>query len=1073
MPNSVEKFTGKLPTLYQSFIHLSRYARWVDGEGRRETWEETVDRYVDYMCDVQCKGKIDRETKKEIREAILNLEVMPSMRCMMTAGKALAQDSISGFNCTYAAIDDVAVFSEIMYVLMAGAGAGISVERQFVNMLPTVADKMKPSRTIIKVEDSRIGWADSYKELMGMLYQGRIPEWDVSEVRPAGAKLKTFGGRASGPAPLVDLFKFTIEIFKGAVGRKLSSLECHDLCCKIAEIVCCGGVRRCLEEGTEVLMSDYSWRKIKDVRVGDMICWEGSPLPVVEVYDNGVQDMVEIELEEGKTFKCTENHRWYVYDNSDDQLKWVEAKDLDNGIYSFVEPYTAYLQEVPIKDRISDALIKVVSVKNVGSGRVMDIEVGDKRHAFIARSENGAIGVSHNSAILSLSNPSDDRMRHAKSGSWHDVTPWRSMANNSSCYTEKPGIDVFMREWLALYDSKSGERGIFNREAACKQAAKNGKRDASILYGCNPSLRKGTKVFTKDGIFPIEELEGKSFVVRNLNGKESEAECWLSGKDKPLYEIELVGNHKYYATAEHQWPVIDGGGKVEKYKTVELKRGHRFPVIKAESLPSGGFGTREQGFVLGESLMRPSVCKDKGFGLPACVWNEANEEYRRGLVDGLFSSDVSFYEGVSLTSNEINLVNDLSELLGFYGIKNSIEKDEGYELRICPHSSITHFKKLFPLSNIARQERLDDLANKVCDYIEDDYIEVESVRLTEMKEDVWDIRVNDDTHCFQLAHCITGNCSEIILRSDQCCNLSEVVVRKDDTAKDLKRKVEIAAILGTMQATLTNFRYLRPIWKKNTEEEALLGVSLTGIMDNELTIGRKGKRELVDLLETLNEHTVAVNKKWAGILGISPSAAITCVKPSGTVGALVDCASGIHPRYAETFIRRVRCDKKDPIAKLMMDVGFPYENDVYSPEHQVVFSFPMKAPKGAVISDDMSAIEQLEMWKVYQNHWCDHKVSQTVYIKEHEWMDVGAWVYRNFDIMSGVAFLPWSNHNYKQAPFEAISEKEYEEMLSKMPKSVDWSRLRDYEDDDGAVTAHREISCSGNSCELVDITKSK
>ena len=647
MPNSVDKFsTEKLPTLYQSFIHLSRYARWVEGESRRETWEETVDRYVSYMCDVQCKGKIDKDTKKEIKEAIMNLEVMPSMRCMMTAGKALAQDAISGFNCTYAAIDDVAVFSEIMYLLMCGSGTGISVERQFVNMLPVVADKIKPSRTVIKVEDSRIGWADSYKELLVMLYQGRIPEWDVSEVRPAGAKLKTFGGRASGPAPLVDLFKFTVEIFKSAAGRKLSSLECHDVCCKIAEIVCAGGVRR--------------------------------------------------------------------------------------------------------------------------------------------------------SAILSLSNPSDDRMRHAKSGNWHEVTPWRSMANNSSCFTEKPGTDVFMREWLALYDSKSGERGIFNREAATNQATKYGNRDASYPYGCNP-------------------------------------------------------------------------------------------------------------------------------------------------------------------------------------------------------------------------------------------------------------------------------CSEVILKSNQCCNLSEVVIRQGDTAKELKRKVGLATIMGTMQATLTNFRYLRPSWKKNTEEEALLGVSLTGIMDNELTSGKKGKRELVELLTTLREHAVEINKKWAGILGINASAAISCVKPSGTVGALADCASGIHPRYANKFIRRVRCDKKDPIATLMMDSGFPYESDVYSPEHQVVFAFPMKAPKDAVISDDMTAIEQLEMWKVYQGHWCDHKVSQTVYIKEHEWMEVGAWVYRNFDIMSGVAFLPWSGHGYKQAPFETIGDKEYEELLSKMPKSIDWGRLREYESDDGAITAHKEVACSGDKCEIVDI----
>lgn len=641
MPSSV-----KLPSLYQEMIHLSRYARWVDGQERRETWMETVSRYVDYMVDIQCRGKIGKEMKEELRRAILHLEVMPSMRCMMTAGKALELDKVAGFNCTFLAIDDVAAFSEIMYVMMCGSGSGISVERQFVNMLPVVSERVKPSRTVIKVEDSRIGWADAYRELISMLYQGRIPEWDMSEVRAAGAKLKTFGGRASGPAPLVDLFKFTIEIFKGAAGRKLTSLECHDLCCKIGEVVVAGGVRR--------------------------------------------------------------------------------------------------------------------------------------------------------SAILSLSNPSDDRMRHAKSGNWNDVTPWRAIANNSACYTEKPGVDVFMREWIALYESKSGERGIFNREAAQKQASKYGRRDPSYPYGCNP-------------------------------------------------------------------------------------------------------------------------------------------------------------------------------------------------------------------------------------------------------------------------------CSEVILRSNQCCNLSEVVVRSEDTVRELKRKVGLATILGTMQATLTDFRYLRPIWKKNTEEEALLGVSLTGILDNGLMSGRKGKKELIEVLSMLREHAVETNKEWAEKLGINPAAAITCVKPSGTVGALVDCSSGIHPRYAERFVRRVRCDKKDPVARLMIDSGLPYEDDVYKPEHQVVFSFPMVAPKNAVTAEDMTAVEHLELWKIYHQYWCEHKPSITVNLREHEWMEAGAWVYRNFDVVSGIAFLPWSGHGYKQAPFEVLTEKEYDELVARMPKSVDWSRLKEYEKDDSAVIAHREVACSGGQCELVDM----
>ena len=633
--------TIKLPSIYQEMIHLSRYARWIDSVNRRESWEETVDRYIGYMTDVQCKGKIPKDVKDELRESVLHLEVMPSMRCMMTAGKALEIDNVSGYNCAYTSIDDMSSFSEILYILMCGTGCGFSVERQFIASLPAIADKLHASRTVIKVEDSRVGWADAYRELISMLYQGRIPEWDVSEVRPAGMRLKTFGGRASGPEPLVDLFKFTIETFRGSSGRKLNSIECHDLCCKIGEIVVSGGVRR--------------------------------------------------------------------------------------------------------------------------------------------------------SALLSLSNPSDERMRYAKSGNWAEVTPWRAMANNSVAYTEKPGMDVFMREWIALYESKSGERGIFNREAARAQAAKNGRRDANLVVGSNP-------------------------------------------------------------------------------------------------------------------------------------------------------------------------------------------------------------------------------------------------------------------------------CSEILLRSPGLCNLSEVIVRPGDGIRELKRKVELATIMGTMQATLTNFRYLRPIWKKNAEEESLIGVSLTGIMDNELTSGKQGKKELKDLLEALRDHVVKTNKEWSVKLGIAQSAATTCCKPSGTISQLTDTSSGIHPRFARFFIRRVRTDKKDPLSTLMIDSGFPHESDFYKPEHQWVFSFPMRAPKGAIVTSDVGAIEQLEMWNTYQTHWCEHKVSMTVFLREHEWLDAGAWVYRHFDTISGISFLPYS-HGYKQAPYEEITEVEYNKMLETMPKSVDWSKMEKYEKEDTTNNSN-ELVCSAGQCEL-------
>ena len=639
-----------LPTPYQQFIHKSRYARWIENEKRRENWDETVARYVDYMCDEQCEGKIPPEVKEEVRKAIIELKVMPSMRCMMTAGKALRRDQVAGYNCSYLAIDDPKAFDEMLYILMCGTGVGFSVERQFISKLPRVAERLRESKTVIGVEDSKIGWANAYRELVSMLYQGRIPGWDTSAVRGKGERLKTFGGQASGPKPLEDLFKFTIEIFKGAEGRKLNSIECHDLCCKIGEIVVVGGVRR--------------------------------------------------------------------------------------------------------------------------------------------------------SALISLSNPSDDRMRHAKDGDWSKITPWRTLANNSACYTEKPGMDVFFREWLALYESKSGERGIFNREAVTKWAEKYGRRDPNHEFGCNP-------------------------------------------------------------------------------------------------------------------------------------------------------------------------------------------------------------------------------------------------------------------------------CSEIVLRSCGFCNLSEVVVREDDTKETLKEKVRLATIIGTMQASLVDFRYLREIWKQNAEEESLLGVSLTGIMDNELTSGKKGKKELVALLEELREYAVEVNTEWAGRLGINPAAAITCVKPSGTVSQLVDCSSGIHPRHSKYYIRRVRATQSDPVAILMAHLGIPHEACVQKPDSVVVFEFPMKVPESAMTIDDITSLEHLDFWKTYQLHWCEHKPSITVTLKEHEWMEAGAWVYRNFDIVSGISFLPYSNHSYEQAPYEPISQEKYEELVSMMPEEYDWSKLSDFEKEDCTV-GMQIFACLGKvSCDNSDLLSSE
>ena len=634
---------GKLPTKYQEFIHLSRYSRWLPKEGRRETWRETVTRYFDFFQEhlkQSCKYSLDKSLREELEDAVIHLKIMPSMRCLMTAGEALKRENIAGYNCSYVAVDRPQAFDEILYVLMNGTGVGFSVERQFVGNLPTVAEEFHPSDTTIVVQDSKMGWAKAFKELVAMLYHGQIPKWDLSKVRPAGAPLKTFGGRASGPEPLRRLFEFTTEIFQNAHGRKLSSIECHDIVCKTAEIVVVGGVRR--------------------------------------------------------------------------------------------------------------------------------------------------------SALISLSNLSDDRMRVAKSGQWWIDNGQRALANNSACYTEKPDIGIFMDEWKALYDSKSGERGIFNRESAKKIAEKNERRDVGHDFGTNP-------------------------------------------------------------------------------------------------------------------------------------------------------------------------------------------------------------------------------------------------------------------------------CSEIILRSREFCNLSEVVVRPDDTEDTLLNKVRLATILGTFQSTLTNFKYVSKDWKKNCVEERLLGVSLTGIMDNKWTAGKLNGLDV--LLKNLKQMSVDTNKEWSKKLKINQSAAITCVKPSGTVSQLVDSASGIHARHNPFYIRTVRGDKKDPLTKMMVEQGFPAEDDVMKPNDTTVFSFPIKCSPDAVFRQDLTAIEQLELWKTYQVHWCEHKPSVTISVKEEEWIDVGAWVYKNFDLMSGVSFLPYSEHTYKQAPYQDCNEKEYKDLLNKMPTSVDWNKLSEYEKSDMTVGS-QELACSAGSCEI-------
>lgn len=640
---------SSLPSLYQEFIHLSRYSRWLSEENRRESWNETVSRYFDFFIKHLKDNHnyiVSKEERNELENAVLNLEIMPSMRALMTAGQALERDNVAGYNCSYVAVNRFRSFDEILYILMCGTGVGFSVERNEVDQMSIIAEEFHPTDTTIIVADSKIGWAKAYKELLSLLVNGQVPRWDVSKIRKAGERLKTFGGRASGPQPLVELFEFTTASFKKAAGRRLSSIECHDIVCKIAEIVVVGGVRR--------------------------------------------------------------------------------------------------------------------------------------------------------SALISLSSLTDDRMRDAKSGAWWKDNPQRALANNSAVYTSPIEIGTFMEEWISLYKSKSGERGIFNRTAAKKTVAALGdRRDPNYNFGTNP-------------------------------------------------------------------------------------------------------------------------------------------------------------------------------------------------------------------------------------------------------------------------------CSEIILRDREFCNLSEVVVRGDDTEESLMRKVKLAVTLGTWQSTLVNFRYLSSDWVKNCEEERLLGVSLTGIMDCVYTNG--SKNGLKDMLLRLKEQAIVCNKETAKKLKISPSAAITCVKPSGTVSQLVDAASGIHPRHSDYYIRTIRADNKDPLCQFMKDEGFYNEPCVMKPHNVTVFSFPTKAPKGCVSRNSISALEHLEIWLVYQQYWCEHKPSITISVKEHEWMEVGSWVWKNLDKISGISFLPFSDHVYKQAPYQEINKETYLKELEKLPSEIHWDALSKYESEDN-TTGTQTYACSGDSCEIVDLTK--
>ncbi len=971
----------------------------------------------DFLCSWKQRNFRPLKSHYVVHEVVAESDTVAEVFCAEvpdTNTFTLAGGVVTG-NCSFVAINDVAVFDEIMYVLMCGTGVGFSVERQNIANLPTIPDTLRKSKSIIKVEDSRIGWANALRELISMLYQGRIPEWDVSEVRPAGAKLVTFGGRASGPAPLESLFRFCISTFKNAAGRKLNSLECHDIVCKIGEAVVVGGVRR--------------------------------------------------------------------------------------------------------------------------------------------------------SACISLSNLSDDRMRSAKSGEWYRTTPWRRIANNSVAYTEKPGMDVFFKEWLSLYESKSGERGIFNREAAKKHLQKSGRRDVNHDFGVNPCVTADTWVMTDAGARQVCDLIDTPFtaLIQGEAYPSTEAGFFHTGT-KPVYRVETTEGYSITATADH---LIGTGGTARfKWKPVgELQPGDTLclqPHVDAQwGDPETAERDEKLGWLLGELvgdgtfstppragskpqahlrfwgpgaeemagyayLLLVDVFQGEQRGRPAynkiCKYwqvtstplatvaaeygivsrekavTAAIERGSRalyvGFIRGMFDADGTVggtqKKGVSvrLSQSDLPRLHAIQRMLLRLGVVSRIYTDRhpGRHEQLLPDGrggskmypvkvtndlviANVNIQRFFQYIGFKEREKQVKLCTALVRYARTmnrarTTAKVASVTFAG-ERDVYDCTV-PDKGAFDANGIYVHNCGEIVLRPNGLCNLSEVVIRQDDTLETVRNKVRLATILGTMQATLTSFRYLRPIWTKNAVEEALLGVSMTGVMDHPLFGGRLGKQVLKAALEELRDYAISVNQEWAERLGINPAAAVTCQKPSGTVSQLVDCASGGHTRWSPYYIRTVRGANTDPVTRLLIDSGVPHEPDGTALDSTTVFSFPVKSPEGAVTRDDISALDQLELWKIYHDCWCEHNPSITVYVKDHQWMEVGAWVYKHFDSISGLAFLPYSDHCYAQAPYQEITQEEYETAVKQLP-SVDWKRLAEFEQDDAAVTSSHEMACTGGACDIVDV----
>ncbi|WP_375264127.1 LAGLIDADG family homing endonuclease, partial [Palleronia sp.] len=926
---------------------------------------------------------------------------VPSMRALMTAGAALDRCSVPAFNCSYVPADSLEAFDEAMYILLCGTGVGYSVERQSVDMLPAVPANLVECGDVILVDDSKEGWAKSLNQLLRYLFNGQIPQWNTSRVRKKGARLKTFGGRASGPEPLEKLLKFTVETFKRAQGRKLRPIECHDLMCMIGDIVVVGGVRR----SAMISLSD-----LDDAAMA----------------------------------------------NAKGQF---EVKSL--------EQIRADLHRVGILNAYGEIELHDVTLKG------WDLE----------------------------------EARAGRAG-WWVAYPHRALANNSAVYEEKPGRELFDKEWAALVASQSGERGIFSRAAAIAQVNKTGIRSSynpktkkDYAYGTNPCCVTGeTPILTKQGYVPIIETVGKD--VEIWNGEDWAPVVPYEAGEGDILRVLLSDGTRLNCTPNHRF-CIAGKGFVTAEDLVVGDKLEKFtmPVVEAGWAYDGdaysqgfysadGNKNREFSWVYapkyvcidrlvgkfrdtdyGRKFWQHGEMKSKGF-VPVNGTLDYCLNWLAGLLDG-DGTALRYTNGVGaqLASVDYDFLSDVRLMLTRLGVQAKIgtthpegtnRKFDGYDCHPCYRLCI-NCSDLAQLSALGlKLERLD---------VSDNAPQRDARRFVTVV-DVKDLDRVEMTYCFTepktsrgtFNGIVTGN-SEIILRPYSFCNLSEVIVRAEDTLEDLAMKVWAATVLGTMQSTLTDYTYLRPIWKQNAEEERLLGVSLTGIMDHPVLSGREGRERREGWLKELNGIARGTNKALAEEIGIPSSDAICCVKPSGTVSQLTNTASGIHTRHSPFYIRTVRGDNKDPITAFMKDAGIPNEPCVMKGETTTIFSFPMKAPEGAVTRHDLSAVEQLENWLDFQRYWCDHKPSCTVSVRNEEWAEVADWVYAHFDEISGVSFLPQTDHTYQQAPYQDCDEEAYEAMKAIMPTTVNWSALALYEKEDTTI-AMQQLACTAGVCEI-------